>query len=71
MNRNETTKKPCPDCGRDRCPCCGAPEIESLGPRTHYYCGSSDADTRAFAQTHQCKDNVRRLMNCREEGIVK
>lgn len=38
------------------CPLCGAPEVDSEGPRTTYECGSSDYDQRegTFQRSSGC-----------------
>jgi len=44
-------------CEGEKCPICGASEIEAMTPRTTYACGSSDYDQRpnTFKQSNQCK----------------
>lgn len=41
----------------DKCPKCGAVEVEAMTPRTTYACGSSDYDQRpnTFNQSEQCR----------------
>jgi len=41
----------------NRCPKCGAFEVEAMTPRTKYKCGSSNYDQRpnTFKQTIKCK----------------
>ena len=41
----------------DKCPKCGAVEVDAITPRTVYACGSSDYDQRpnTFTQSVQCK----------------
>lgn len=43
----------------DRCPECGASEVEANTPRTVYGCGSSDYDQRpgSFTQSETCQKN--------------
>lgn len=45
---------------REKCPMCGALEIEASSPRTVYVCGSSDYDQRpgTFEQSDICKATV-------------
>jgi hypothetical protein len=40
----------------EKCPKCGAPEVDWNGPATHYKCGSSDYDQRpgTFKQSIAC-----------------
>jgi len=42
---------------KEKCPKCGALEVEAMTPRTTYACGSSDYDQRpnTFTQSDQCK----------------
>lgn len=41
----------------DKCPECGAVEVDAMTPRTTYACGSSDYDQRpnTFSQSEQCR----------------
>lgn len=41
---------------QEKCPKCGANEVDSMSPRTHYACGSSDYDQRpnTFRQSDGC-----------------
>lgn len=41
----------------DKCPKCGAVEVDAMTPRTVYDCGSSDYDQRpnTFRQSEQCR----------------
>lgn len=41
----------------DKCPKCGAVEVEAMTPRTTYACGSSDYDQKpnTFSQSEQCR----------------
>ena len=41
----------------DKCPKCGAVEVDAMTPRTIYACGSSDYDKRpnTFNQSEQCR----------------
>lgn len=45
-----------------RCPKCGAKEIEANTPRTVYACGSSDYDQRpgTFTQSFTCQDKLKK-----------
>lgn len=38
----------------DRCPSCGAPEVDAMTPRTVYACGSSDYDQRPGTFDRKC-----------------
>ena len=42
---------------KEKCPKCGAIEVDSMTPRTVYECGSSDYDQRpnTFIQSEECK----------------
>lgn len=42
---------------KEKCPKCGAVEVDSMTPRTMYECGSSDYDHRpnTFNQSDKCK----------------
>jgi len=44
----------------DRCPKCGAEEVDAMSPRTRYACGSSDFDGRpgTFKQGDSCNDKI-------------
>jgi hypothetical protein len=44
---------------KEKCPKCGAVEIDAMTPRTVYLCGSSDYDQRlnTFSQSEECKQN--------------
>ena len=44
----------------DKCPKCGAVEVDAITPRTVYACGSSDYDQRpnTFSQSEQCRLSV-------------
>jgi hypothetical protein len=41
---------------REKCPKCGAIEVDSMTPRTTYECNSSDYDQRpnTFTQSKEC-----------------
>ena len=41
----------------NKCPKCGAVEVDAMTPRTVYACGSSDYDQRpnTFSQSEQCR----------------
>lgn len=48
------------NCEGEKCPKCGAKEIDAMTPATVYECGSSDYDQRpnTFKQSDECKKRV-------------
>jgi len=54
----------------DKCPNCGAPEVDWCGAETHYKCGSSDYDQRpgTFNQSINCAKAEIRAEALRDAG---
>jgi hypothetical protein len=52
----------------DKCPRCGAEEIEYLGPRTHCACGSSDYDGRPWTLVQSSECYLRQETATPEDG---
>lgn len=48
------------NCEKEKCPKCGAIEIDSMSPLTTYECGSADYDQRpgTFKQSEKCKEST-------------
>lgn len=51
-----------------KCPKCGATEVDSMTPRTTYFCGSSDYDQRpgTFKQSDDCLDAEKKNAESKE-----